>query len=98
LIPAGLNTQITDISDFALTPPRNFGWKIPYRSKAKYRVRPECISASAERGDRRSLAPDHRHVLRRVSVALDLDPRGCVSDCAEIGFRQLNLAGTDILL
>jgi hypothetical protein len=32
-----LNTQITDISDFALTPPRNFGWVIPYRSKANTR-------------------------------------------------------------
>ena len=53
------------------------------------------LSAGA---DRWGLASNHRQVLRRVAFALDLDPRGCIRDGAEIAFRQVNLGGADVLL
>ena len=48
--------------------------------------------------DRRGLASDHRHLLGRVAFALDLDPRGCIRDGAQIFLRQFDLRGADILL
>jgi len=55
------------------------------------RARHGALSRSGASADRRGLASDHRHVLRRVAFALDLDPRGGVANGAEIAFRQLNL-------
>src|SRR3984957_4573139 len=66
---------------------------------ARIGVAPIAIGVSQSRAstDRRSLASDHRHVLRRIAFALDLYPRGCLRDGAHIAWRQLNLGGADIL-
>jgi hypothetical protein len=48
--------------------------------------------------DRRSVATDHRHLLRRITLALDLDLQGSIGDCLQIVLGQLNFGGGDILL
>src|ERR1700722_12191117 len=55
------------------------------------------VSQSPASTDLRSLASDHRHVLRRIAFALDLYPRGCLRDGAQIALGQLTLGGANIL-
>jgi hypothetical protein len=46
--------------------------------------------------DRRSVAPDHRQLQRRVSLALAPDQRSRFVDLRQVGVGQLNVCGANI--